>query len=92
MKPIPIKDLYNNYLFALHEKVIEHKISKEEFWDIHKDFPKEAYPLPSHLASKRIIAYHNLHNHYQYTKDKRKENCPICNLTKRKQTRKKRKT
>ena len=89
MRPIPIKDLYNNYLFALREKVIEHKISKEEFWDIHKDFPKEAYPLPSNLASKLSEGFYTLHNHHQYTRDKRKDQCPICNPKKRKTTRRK---
>lgn len=78
-----IKELYDNYLLAIREKVIKEKeFTKEEFFEIHKDYPNGMKGVPSHIISQQVMDYYKLHNHSIYLYSKKKSTCPICNKIK----------
>lgn len=72
--------LWKNYEATQKLKGIEQYplVTKEKFFEIHREFPKEAYPLPSELASKLCREYKELHNHFENL-DPLKSKCLICN-------------
>jgi hypothetical protein len=66
--------LYRNYLNSKPKDPVD----TYQFWLAHTVYTKESYPIPSDVASAKVMLYRHIHGHGDFSKSA-KEKCLICN-------------